>query len=91
VRLGSNSDPKLGWPLWASPGEQRTFGGKNSLQQNKEKNKELLEGKTPSNRTKGFLEGKCIPSKNKGFFGGKAVFPPLSRYCATWLIRSYPN
>jgi len=45
--------------------------------------KGFLEGKTPSNRTKGFLEGKCIPFKNKGFFGGKAVFPSLSRYCAT--------
>jgi len=42
------------------------------------------------NTTKQVFEGKCIPLKNKGFFDRKVIFLPLPRYCATWLIRSYP-
>jgi len=71
--------------------EQRTFGGKTSLQQNKEKNKELFGGKFFPPKEQRSFGGKMHSLKNKGFLSGKIAFPLFSRYCATWLIRSYPN
>jgi len=39
----------------------------------------------------GNFVGEVYSVNKQKVFGGKVIFPSLSRYCATWLIQSYPN
>jgi len=65
----SNLDPSLSWPLWVSPGEQRTFWRENF---SSNRTKIFLEGKfILSIETKKLLEGNLIPSIQQKVLAGK--------------------